>query len=113
MKIFHYQSVEAKDADEGAKGVKVQWLITKEIGAPSFAMRRFQIVPNGNSPLHTHPWEHEVFVLEGKGTVVGKDKETEIRPGSVIFIAPNELHQFKNNSNSILVFLCIVPIRDK
>jgi len=26
MKIFHYQNVESKDADEGASKLKVRWL---------------------------------------------------------------------------------------
>jgi quercetin dioxygenase-like cupin family protein len=51
--------------------------------------------------------------LEGEGIVVAKDGEKKIKAGSVIFIAPNELHQIKNNSKKILKFLCLVPIRDK
>ncbi len=113
MRVFAFSDVEAKEADEGASKLKVRWLITKEMGAPNFAMRLFEMEPNGNSPLHTHPWEHEVFVLEGEGIVVAKDGEKKIKAGSVIFIAPNELHQIKNNSEKILKFLCLVPIRDK
>jgi len=113
MKVFTFSDVEAKEADEGASKLKVRWLITKEMGAPNFAMRLFKMEPNGNSPLHTHPWEHEVFILEGEGIVVAKDGEKKIKAGSVIFIAPNELHQIKNNSKKILKFLCLVPIRDK
>jgi quercetin dioxygenase-like cupin family protein len=45
-------------------------LITKEMGAPNFVMRLFEIDPDGYSPFHTHAWEHEVFVLEGEGTVL-------------------------------------------
>lgn len=113
MKVFTFSDVEAKEADEGASKLKVRWLITKEMGAPNFAMRLFEMEPNGNSPLHMHPWEHEVFILEGEGIVVAKDGEKKIKAGSVIFIAPNELHQIKNNSKKILKFLCLVPIRDK
>jgi quercetin dioxygenase-like cupin family protein len=113
MKVFTFSDVEAKEADEGASKLKVRWLITKEMGAPNFAMRLFEMEPNGNSPLHTHPWEHEVFILEGEGIVVAKDGEKKIKAGSVIFVAPNELHQIKNNSKKILKFLCLVPIRDK
>jgi quercetin dioxygenase-like cupin family protein len=113
MKIFHYQNVEAKDAEEGASKLKVRWLITKDMGAPNFAMRLFEMEPKGYSPLHTHPWEHEVFILEGDGVVVGEDKERRFKAGDAIFVAPNELHQFRNNGAKILRFLCMVPIRDK
>ena len=70
MKVFPYTDVEAKTADEGAVRLKVRWLVTKDIGASNFAMRLFEMQPGGNSPLHSHDWEHEVFILEGEGTVV-------------------------------------------
>ena len=113
MKVFAYEKVEAKDADEGASKLKVRWLITKEMGAPNFAMRLFEMEPSGNSPLHAHPWEHEVFILEGEGVVVGEDRERMFRGGDVVFVAPNEKHQFKNNGSKTVKFLCLVPIRDK
>jgi quercetin dioxygenase-like cupin family protein len=65
----------AIEAEEGALKVKVRWLITKEIGAENFAMRLFEIEPGGYTPLHSHPWEHEVFILEGEGVVIGENKE--------------------------------------
>ena len=57
MKVFNSISVKSKDAGGGAQGVKGRWLITKDIGAPNFAMRLFEIKPKGYSPLHEHPWE--------------------------------------------------------
>jgi quercetin dioxygenase-like cupin family protein len=111
MKVFRYQSVEAKDADEGASKLKVRWLITKEMGAPNFAMRLFEMEPKGHSPLHSHPWEHEVFILEGQGLVVSDEGEKKFSAGDVVFILPNEKHQFKNNSKKTLKFLCLVPIQ--
>jgi len=111
MKIFHYQNVEAKDAEEGASKLKVRWLITKEMGAPNFAMRLFEMEPRGYSPFHSHPWEHEVFILEGEGLAVSVEGEKKFRAGDVIFILPNEKHQLKNNSEKTVKFLCLVPIK--
>jgi quercetin dioxygenase-like cupin family protein len=111
MKVFHYQNVKATSADEGASKLKVRWLITKEMGAPNFAMRLFEMEPKGHSPLHSHPWEHEVFILEGQGLVVSGEEEKKFMAGDVVFILPNEKHQFKNNSEKTLKFLCLVPIQ--
>jgi quercetin dioxygenase-like cupin family protein len=113
MKVFDYKQVEAKEADEGASKLRVRWLITREMGAPNFAMRMFEMEPLGNSPLHAHAWEHEVFILEGGGVVVDGDKERRFKAGDVVFVAPNEKHQFKNNGSKMLRFLCIVPIKEK
>lgn len=109
MKVFHYTDVEAKEADEGAQKLKVRWVITKDMGAPNFAMRVFEMEPGGNSPFHAHNWEHEVFILEGEGAVVNKDGEKKFKPGDVIFVAPNEKHRFKNNGKKLVRFICVVP----
>jgi len=110
MKIFHYQNVEEKDVEEEASRLRVRWLITKEMGAENFAMRLFEMEPRGYSPFHRHPWEHEVFVLEGEGSVVGEVKERKFRAGDVIFVPANEKHQFKNNGEKTVKFLCLIPI---
>ncbi len=109
MKVFHYTDVETKEADEGAKKLKVRWVINKDMGAPNFAMRVFEMEPGGSSPFHAHDWEHEVFILEGEGAVVSKDGEKKFKPGDVIFVAPNEKHQFKNNGKKLVRFICVVP----
>ncbi|MGB9959385.1 MAG: cupin domain-containing protein [Candidatus Bathyarchaeales archaeon] len=111
--MVHYSEVEAKDADEGASKLKVRWLITKEMGAENFAMRLFEIEPGGYSPFHSHPWEHEVFILEGKGVVIGAAEERSFKPGDAIFIPPNEKHQFRNNGSETLKFLCLIPYKNK
>ncbi len=110
MKVHNFTAVEAQEATEpGASGVKVRWLITKDMGAPNFAMRLFEVEDGGSSPLHTHPWEHEVFVLEGNGLLVTVQGDKDFGAGDVIYVAPNEKHQFKNNSSKPLKFLCMVP----
>lgn len=112
VKVFPYTDVEAKAADEGALKLKVRWLITKDIGAPNFAMRLFEMEPGGYSPLHTHDWEHEVFILEGEGTVFGNEGEKKFKPGDAVFVPPHEKHQFRNTGNKLLKFLCLVPYHD-
>jgi len=110
MKVISHKDIELKEADEGASKLKVRWLITKETGAITFAMRLFEMEPGGHSPFHNHDWEHEVFVLEGEGLVVGGKEEKRIKAGDAVFMPPNEKHQFKNNGKKTLKFLCLVPI---
>jgi quercetin dioxygenase-like cupin family protein len=109
MKIAHYTDTEAKEANEGASKIKVRWVISKEMGAPHFAMRVFEVEPGGYSPLHSHDWEHEVFILEGDGIVVSQDGEKRFKPGDAVFVAPNEKHQFKNDGKRPVTFICVVP----
>jgi len=111
---FHKINVEAKEdamvKEEGAEGVKVKWLLDKTIGTPTFMMRHFTVEPGGYTPLHKHGWEHEVYVLEGEGSVRHEDQEHAIRAGDAILIPPNRLHQFRNTESACLKFLCMIPV---
>ena len=112
MKNIHYTEVELEDPpEEGTKGLKVRWLISKKDGAKNFAMRLFEIKSEGYTPLHQHDWEHEVFILEGKGKIKDKNDEKAFKPGDVLFVKPMEWHQFLNTGKETLKFLCLIPNR--
>jgi quercetin dioxygenase-like cupin family protein len=108
-KIFPYELVSAEDVESGASKVKVRWLITKDVGAENFAMRLFEIGVEGYTPLHTHPWEHEIFVLNGKGFVFDGEKKMPFKSGDAVFVPGNEKHQFKNSGKELLKVLCLIP----
>jgi quercetin dioxygenase-like cupin family protein len=92
---------------EGVVGVKIQRLIDPDL-ADSFLMRRFTLEPGGHTPLHSHAWEHEVYVLEGGGVVSDGEREFPLRPGSVVYVPPGQTHQFRAGDGG-LVFLCLIP----
>lgn len=94
---------------DGAKDVEIRLLISKTDGAENFEMRMFELQPGGYTPLHTHPHEHEVFVIEGQGVFVCEGQEHEFSAEYVIFVPPNKEHRFKNTGNSLLRMLCIIP----
>ena len=69
MKVVHFDNVELENVDvEGAKGAKIRWLISQKDGAPTFAMRMFEVEPGGNTPYHQHDWEHELYCLSGRSS---------------------------------------------
>lgn len=113
MKLQNYKEIEASQVEEGASGVKIRVVISEKDGAENFIMRVFEIEPEGYTPFHEHPWEHEVFVLRGKGVVISENKEKIIKEGDVIFIPSNEKHQFKNNQDNILEIICLIPSQQK
>jgi quercetin dioxygenase-like cupin family protein len=98
-----------KITQEGTVGVSMQWLIDESHGGANFAMRRFVLEPGGNTPFHRHPWEHEVYVLKGRGLVVTDEGEREVGPDEAILIAPDENHQFCALPDGTLEFICMVP----
>ena len=109
MKIFNYTSIEEQDAGPGTSKVTIRWLIGEDTGAKNFFMRLFEIHVGGYTPLHLHDWEHEVIILEGEGTVVCEDEAKLFRAGDVIFIYPNESHQFRNTGKNLVKLLCLIP----
>lgn len=88
---------------------KIWWLLGKEIGVPNYEMRYFEMPPGNKTTPGSHPWEHEVFVVKGKGIVKGNNEEYTLRIGDAIYIAPNEHHQFINNGETTFGFICVIP----
>ena len=114
MKLMHFNDVISEDVNvDGARDTKIRWLISEKENAPNFALRMFELEPEGHTPYHTHDWEHEVFVLQGTGLLVTADGEKEFQQWDVIYVDPNIYHQFKNNGDTILRFLCAIPYKTK
>ena len=96
---------------EGAEGVTFRLLIGHRDGAPHFAMRHFTVEPGGHTPLHRHPYEHEILVLSGKALVRSGDTYRGLQVGDALLVSPQELHQIRNCGDQALQFICLVPIQ--
>ncbi len=108
MKKINHKDV-AGFTPNGTKDIDFKPLIAKDMDAPHFYMRLIDLSPGGHTERHTHEWEHEVFVVEGSGKVMLRDREEDIAQGDAVFIEPNEIHQFVNSSDSLLRVICVIP----
>jgi quercetin dioxygenase-like cupin family protein len=110
-KVVHYTEVPAEVIGDSAPGATIRWLIDKDKdGAPVYALRMVELEPGGSSPRHTHPYEHENFVIEGSGKLLIEDTWHELNVGDVALVPPCVLHQFVNNGESVMKFLCGIPV---
>ena len=107
MKVSHY--LDAKPI-QAAPGVIKREVITANDGAPHFCMRVFELEPGSSTTLHSHWWEHEVFILSGQGAMMSEQGEIPIAKDSVVFIVPNEKHCMINKGNEPLRFICVIPL---
>jgi len=110
MNVQHYEAVPAAPVEmEGSRDCRIRVLVGGREGAPNFAMRQFEVAPGGHTPKHFHDYEHEVFVLEGNGVAMEGEQEHPLKAGDVVFVRPNEVHQFRNTGDAPLKFLCLIP----
>ena len=109
MKIQNYRQVKGK---EELPGVMMHVVAGPDEGVPNFVMRVFELEPSGATPFHSHPWEHEVLIVSGKGIVKGEQSETPLSEGDAIYVKPGEKHCFNNAGNDVFRFVCVVPLID-
>ncbi|MFP3953499.1 MAG: cupin domain-containing protein [Candidatus Bipolaricaulota bacterium] len=95
---------------EGAAGVKKQVMLGEEENVATFAMRKFTLEEEGYTPFHEHDWEHEVYVLGGRGRIKTDEGFLDVESGDAVYVPPNERHQFINDGRE-MEFLCLVPNR--
>ena len=108
--IKHYSEIEPQAvAMDGASNASKRLLIGTGDGVPLFSMRMFEIGAEGNSPVHHHDFEHEIYVLDGTGKLILDKGEYNLTPGTAVYIPAVEKHQLVNTGRDSLRFLCMVP----
>lgn len=110
MLIRNINDVELKPVEmPGVQGARMAVMAGRADGVPNFSMRQFRVEAAGHTPRHSHDYEHEVFIVEGGGTILLEGAERPVRSGDVIYVPANEEHQFKAGATG-LRFLCLVPV---
>ena len=94
----------------GVKGASIQWLVAGDQGAENFYMRRIIVEKDGVIPVHTHPEEHEIYVLTGQGEATGEGEVVKVGPGDFLFIPGGEPHGFTNVGSEELTFICCINV---
>lgn len=100
MKIVSLSNVEKKKVQmEGASGAWKQLPLGSSDGAPVYSFRVFTLEPGGNTPYHSHPFEHMNFVIGGRGALVDEaGNEHSLKAGDFALVRPGEKHQYRNVS---------------
>lgn len=113
MVIRNIDETETKPVQmDGVQGARMAVMVGRSDGAPNFSLRQFAVEPGGFTPRHSHDYEHEVYVVSGRGTVLLDGAERPIRGGDVVYVPADEVHQFRSAADQAepLRFLCIIPV---
>ncbi|WP_075049539.1 cupin domain-containing protein [Ignicoccus islandicus] len=112
-KVINWKDVNPEQVPEDkAKGTTIRWIF-KHGETPTFLMRIFEVEPGGEIYDHSHPWEHEIFILSGKGVIRIDGREYEVKEGDAIYIPPCKTHYYKNTGDDVLRFICLIPKEGK
>lgn len=104
--VKNYDEIE-KIPMEGGAGIR--WLITHRDGAPNFSMRLINVPAGGNTPYHTHNYEHEIFVIEGEMEATIGDEKYRASQNNFVYIPPDVYHGMKAIRD--LTIICVVPVK--
>ena len=99
-----------KATTETWKGIMRRELVGKRGESARFHVRYFELEPGGYSTLEKHEHEHVVIPQRGHGEVQFGCYVYRVEFGDVIYVAPNDPHQFRNPDDATepFGFLCIV-----
>lgn len=99
-----------KDTTDLWKGITRRELSGKRGESQQFHVRYFEIAPGGHSTLEKHEHEHVVIPIRGEGEAQFGCYMYRVRFGDLVYVAPNDPHQFRNpdGAEEPFGFLCIV-----
>src|SRR6056297_858624 len=100
------------EAVDAADGLRKGVLLDESDGAPTFAMRRFELTPGAAVPRHTNAVEHEQYVLAGEYVVGIGAEEHAVSPGDALLVPAGVEHWYRNEGDEPGAFICVVPNGD-
>jgi len=94
---------------DGAQGAGLRWMLGPDDNMPNFHLRLVEVEPGGKTMHHQHNYEHECFVVEGSGELVGVNETLAMNKGAAAYVPANEIHQFRNAGDTPFKFVCVIP----
>jgi ribulose-bisphosphate carboxylase large chain len=103
------EKAEYKPVDDSWRGVTRRVLVGEMGESTAFHVRYFEIEPGGYTTLESHRHEHCVVALRGRGQALVGGQTLQMGFGDVLYVAPGEPHQFRNDGGvEPFGFLCVV-----
>ena len=85
-------------------------ILSFEDGVPNYVMLYIEDLPGESSQHHTHPWEHEAYIVKGSGILWVEGVEYDIKQGDAVLVPPNSEHHFTNTGSETLGRVTVNPL---
>ena len=110
MKHSHFTEYKETEVNEyNSQKTTIRVLIDQD-EAPNFIMRRFEIKAGGRIGIHSHAAEHEIYIIEGRMTLLdANNSKINVKEGNFIFIPSEEKHGYLNDTQESCIFICVIP----
>lgn len=95
--------------DDGDPGVSAMRLVGAPKGAKNITCGVATFQPGAAIPMHTHPCEETVVMIEGQATAHVDGKEFKLGKFDTTFVPPLVPHCFVNHSDEKMVFAYFYP----
>ncbi len=86
--------------------------IDRSTGAAGLSMGLLTLEPHSGLPLHTHPVEDTMIVLEGEGVLVLNGEEFPVAKGMGLIAPANTPHCIRNDSEAPFTIVYAWPATD-
>lgn len=105
------QPLEYKEHAGDAPGMGWRGVTRYSLGRPPyvearFALRYFEIEPDGYSSLEKHAHVHLVVVIRGRGRALVGERVFKLKPFDILYVPPNTPHRWVNPYSEPFGFLC-------
>lgn len=95
--------------DRSDPGVEALRLVNRERGAKTMTAGVATFAPGVAIPLHTHPTEETVIVLEGRATAYAEGQVFYLDKYDTTIMPPLTLHRFVNETDEPMVIAYFYP----
>jgi quercetin dioxygenase-like cupin family protein len=96
----------------GSKDAFIKWLVTKDHGSLSYAVRKFWVKKGGIIAKHYHKYTETVVITKGKAKICAGDKVQVLGPNGYVFINSFVPHYIESIGDEDLEFFCIISYED-
>lgn len=97
----------------GSTNTQMCWF-RKPPESSHFMLRRFEIGPKGHIGNHSHPEEHQIYILNGPIELIDQFGDvTRVEKDEFVYCPPQEIHGYRNPNDYPVAFICGIPKLNK